>query len=343
MGPAAGAFHAPGLKAISRADVAVLLIDGVDGLTAQDAHVAGMRSGQALVIAINKWDAVEDKKGTTFDQYVEWIQHEAPFLDFAPVVSISAKTGQRVHRVLELAVDVWAERRKRVPTGELNRLLATASDRHQAPIVEGKRPKLFYATQASVAPPTFVFFAREAGSVHFSYQRYLENRPVRASFLDAHPLVFRERAGSIERKATKRSTWSAAAVTAGHDPGRGDRRTAPRDERPGPSWIDDGGAPGSRSSSGAWGTTLRSSWRARNPSRCSATRRDGDAAPGGSPERAPTSVSSCRARPPDGGLAELSARAVIVAVPSSHLRETMTRSGLPSHLGRRPVRGQGLE
>ena len=197
------------LRAISRADVAVLLIDGVDGLTAQDAHIAGyvVEEGRGLVIAVNKWDAVEEKKGSTFDQYVEWIRHEAPFLDFAPVVSISAKTGQRIHRVLELAVDVWAERRKRVPTGELNRLLTTASDRQQPPVVKGKRPKLFYATQASVAPPTFVFFAREAGSVHFSYQRYLENRlrdtfgflgtPIR--------LVFRERAGiRVERRSTKR-------------------------------------------------------------------------------------------------------------------------------------------
>jgi GTP-binding protein len=196
------------LRAISRADVAVLLIDGIDGLTAQDAHIAGyvVDEGKGLVVAVNKWDAVEDKKDSTFDQYVEWIRAEAPFLDFAPVVSISAKTGQRVHRVLELAVDVWAERRKRVPTGELNRILSSASDRQQPPIVKGKRPKLFYATQASVAPPTFVFFAREAGSVHFSYQRYLENRlrdvfgflgtPVR--------LIFRERAGiRAERRAAK--------------------------------------------------------------------------------------------------------------------------------------------
>ncbi|OGO52797.1 MAG: ribosome biogenesis GTPase Der [Chloroflexi bacterium RBG_16_70_13] len=197
------------LKAISRADVAVLLVDAVDGLTAQDAHIAGyvVEEGKGLVVAVNKWDAVEDKKGSTFDQYVEWIRHEAPFLDFAPIVSISAKTGQRIGRVLELAVDVWAERRKRVPTGELNRIVATASDRQQPPLVKGRRPKLFYATQASVAPPTFVFFARDAGSVHFSYQRYLENRlrdefgflgtPIR--------LVFRERAGiRAERRATKR-------------------------------------------------------------------------------------------------------------------------------------------
>jgi GTP-binding protein len=196
------------LRAISRADVAVLLIDGVDGLTAQDAHIAGyvVEEGKGLVIAVNKWDAVEEKKDSTFDQYVEWIRHEAPFLDFAPVVSISAKTGQRVHRVLELAVDVWAERRKRVPTGELNRLMTSAADRQQPPIVKGKRPKLFYATQASVAPPTFVFFAREAGSVHFSYQRYLENRLRDAFGFLGTPvrLVFRERAGiRAERRAAK--------------------------------------------------------------------------------------------------------------------------------------------
>ena len=208
------------LKAISRADVAVLLIDGVVGLTAQDAHIAGyvVEEGKGLVIAINKWDAVEDKKGQTFDTYVEWIRHEAPFLDFAPVVSISARTGQRVGRVLELAVDVWAERRRRVGTGELNRIVSAASERQQAPMVKGHRPKIFYATQAAVAPPTFVFFARDAAHVHFSYQRYLENRlrdvfgflgtPIR--------LVFRERAGiRIERKATRRSARVAGASKRG--------------------------------------------------------------------------------------------------------------------------------
>ena len=220
-GAAAERFSAlRSLKAISRADVAVLIIDAPDGLTAQDAHVAGyvVEEGKGLVIAINKWDAVEDKTGKTFDTYVEWIRNDAPFLDFAPVVSISAKTGQRIERVLELAVDVWAERRRRIGTGELNRLVSVASDRQQAPIVKGKRPKIFYATQAAVAPPTFVFFAREAASVHFSYQRYLENR-LRESFgFLGTPirLVFRERAGiRIERKATKRSTRSAASPKQG--------------------------------------------------------------------------------------------------------------------------------
>jgi GTP-binding protein len=198
-GPAAERYSTlRSFRAIERADVAVLLIDAVDGLTAQDAHIAGfvVEEGRGLVVAVNKWDAVEEKTGRTFDQYVEWIRNEAPFLDFAPVVSISAKTGQRIDRVLQLAVDVWAERRKRIPTGELNRILSDATVRQEPPPVKGKRPKLFYATQAGIAPPTFVFFARDAASVHFSYRRYLENRlrdelgflgtPIR--------LVFRERA-----------------------------------------------------------------------------------------------------------------------------------------------------
>ena len=123
-------------------------------------------------------------------------------------MSISAKTGQRVSRVLELAVDVWAERRRRIGTGELNRLVSAATERQQAPMVKGHRPKIFYATQAAVAPPTFVFFARDAGSVHFSYQRYLENRIREVFGFLGTPirLVFRERAGiRIERKATRRT------------------------------------------------------------------------------------------------------------------------------------------
>jgi GTPase len=208
-------------RAISRADVAVLLVDAVDGLTAQDMHIAGfvVDEGRGLVIAVNKWDAVEEKTNTTFDQYVEWIRQEAPFLEFAPIVSISAKTGQRVPRVLELAVDVWAERRRRVPTGELNRIIGDATARQEPPAVKGKRPKLFYATQVAVAPPTFVFFARDAGSVHFSYRRYLENRLRDVfSFLGTPiRLVFRERATvrvPRSRAATGRKGPAKAAATA---------------------------------------------------------------------------------------------------------------------------------
>jgi GTPase len=205
-GPAAERFSTlRSLKAISRADVAVLLIDAVDGLTAQDAHIAGyvVEEGRGLVLAVNKWDAIEGKTDQTFDQYVEWIRSEVPFLDFAPVVSISAKTGLRIEKVLELAVDVWAERRRRISTGELNRVVKTATDRQEPPMVKGRRPKLFYATQASIAPPTFVFFARDAAAVHFSYYRYLENR-IRDEFeFLGTPirLIFRERtAAQIDRR-----------------------------------------------------------------------------------------------------------------------------------------------
>jgi GTPase len=222
-GPAAERFSTlRSLKAISRADVAVLLIDAVDGLTAQDAHIAGyvVEEGRGLVVAVNKWDAVEGKTDQTFDQYVAWIRAEAPFLDFAPVLSISARTGQRVERVLELAVDVWAERRRRVPTGELNRLLSDAVARQEPPAVKGRRPKLFYVTQATVAPPTFVFFARDAAAVHFSYQRYLENRlRDEFGFLGAPiRLVFRERSGRFEARPRRGSRSGARGRSPGSRP-----------------------------------------------------------------------------------------------------------------------------
>ena len=206
------------LRAISRADVAVLLIDGIDGLTAQDAHIAGyvVEEGRGLVIGVNKWDAVEDKTGKTFDQYVEWIRADAPFLDFAPVVSLSAKTGQRVERVLELAVDVWSEWRRRIPTAELNRVVTAAVARQDPPVTRGRRPKLFYATQASASPPTFVFFARDAASVHFSYQRFLENQLREACGFLGTPLrlVFRERSSFDDGRPRKRRTGRGAAKAA---------------------------------------------------------------------------------------------------------------------------------
>ncbi|MDH4142907.1 MAG: ribosome biogenesis GTPase Der [Chloroflexota bacterium] len=218
-GPAAERYSTlRALSALSRADVAVLVIDAVEGLTSQDAHVAGyaVEEGKGLVVAVNKWDLVADKTDRTFDQYTEWIRNEVPFLDFAPIVSISAKTGQRVGRVLELAIDIWAERRKRVATGELNRVLLAATERTPPPPVRGKRPKLFYATQAAVAPPTFVFFASDASAVHFSYRRYLENRLRETFGFDGTPirLVFRDRASvKLPRRRKARAASSPAKST----------------------------------------------------------------------------------------------------------------------------------
>jgi GTP-binding protein len=231
-GPAAERYSTlRALKAIGRADVAVLVIDAVEGLTAQDAHVAGyvVEEGRGLVVAVNKWDLVEDKTDRTFDQYVEWIRNETPFLEFAPVVSISALTHQRVGRVLELAVDIWGERRKRVSTGELNRVLSAATERTPPPPVRGHRPKLFYATQAAVAPPTFVFFASDASAVHFSYRRYLENRLREQFGFDGTPirLVFRDRTSV---KLPRRKKLRSAPVASGKGPRRG---TAGRARKPG--------------------------------------------------------------------------------------------------------------
>ena len=227
-GPAAERYSTMrALTALARADVAVLVIDAVEGLTSQDAHVAGyaVEEGKGLVLAVNKWDLVAEKTDRTFDQYVEWIRNEVPFIEFAPVVSISAKTGQRVARVLELAVDIWAERRRRIPTGELNRLVTTATDRTPPPMVRGKRPKIFYATQVAIAPPTFVFFASDASAVHFSYRRYLENRLRETFGFDGTPirLVFRDRV-SVKLPRRRRSAAS---------PGKPTRRSTPSRSRRG--------------------------------------------------------------------------------------------------------------
>jgi len=196
-GPAAERFSAlRAMKAIGRADVAILVLDAIDGLTAQDAHVAGhvVEEGVGLVIAINKWDLVE-KDDRTFDGYVDAIRAEVPFLSFAPIVAISALSGLRVSRARDAALVIADERRRRVTTAELNRVLREATFRQPAPAVRGKRPKFYYATQAAIEPPTFVLFASEAGNVHFSHRRYLENR-IRAAFgFSGTPirLIFRER------------------------------------------------------------------------------------------------------------------------------------------------------
>ncbi|MFP5342098.1 MAG: ribosome biogenesis GTPase Der [Candidatus Limnocylindria bacterium] len=229
-GPAAERYSTlRALSALSRADVAVLVVDAVEGLTSQDAHVAGyaVEEGKGLVIAVNKWDLVADKTDRTFDQYTEWIRNEVPFIDFAPIVSISARTGQRVERVLELAIDIWAERRRRIPTGELNRLLLAATERTPPPPVRGKRPKLFYMTQAAIAPPTFVFFASDASAVHFSYRRYLENRLRETFGFDGTPLrlVFRDRASV--KLPRKRSTGGSGARTKTSTSAKGSKASTP--------------------------------------------------------------------------------------------------------------------
>lgn len=164
------------MKAIGRADVVLLMLDATDLVAAQDAHIAGyiLEEHKSVVVLVNKWDAVE-KDSNTMNEVTRKIRADLRFLDYVPVLFISAKTGQRVDQVLPLALQVQKERLVRIPTGELNRIVQEAVAHHSPPSKAGKRLKFFYATQADVDPPTFVFFVNDTELVHFSYERYLEN------------------------------------------------------------------------------------------------------------------------------------------------------------------------
>lgn len=182
--------------AIERADVCVIMIDGTDGFTEQDSKIAGLAldQGKACIIAVNKWDIVE-KDDKTMDSYRKKLMKDFSFMSYAPIVFISAKTGQRVERLLELIKFVHSQNTMRISTGMLNDILADATARVQPPSDKGKRLRIYYMTQASTKPPTFVCFCNRAELFHFSYQRYLENQ-IRSTFgLEGTPIrfVIRER------------------------------------------------------------------------------------------------------------------------------------------------------
>lgn len=184
------------LKAVNRADVCLLLLDAGDMVTAQDAHIAGyaLEENKGLVILVNKWDTI-DKDTYTVNQFTDQIRHSLKFLDYVPILFISAKFGQRVNKVLSLALEVQEERIRRIPTGELNRMLRDVVAAHPPKGGQRHRLKFFYVTQAGVAPPTFVFFVNERSLVHFSYERYLENELRRRYGFPGTPLrlIFRNR------------------------------------------------------------------------------------------------------------------------------------------------------
>lgn len=182
--------------AIERSDVCVIMIDGKDGFTEQDSKVAGLalEEGKACIIAVNKWDIVE-KDGQTMDNYRKKLMIDFSFMPYAPIIFISAKTGQRLDRLFELINYVRTQNTMRISTGKLNDILADATARVQPPSDKGKRLKIYYMTQASTCPPTFVCFCNNAELFHFSYQRYLENQ-IRSTFgLEGTPVrfVIRER------------------------------------------------------------------------------------------------------------------------------------------------------
>ncbi len=186
-------------RAISRADVALLLIDAVEGVTAQDVHIAGEidRQGRGCVVVVNKWDAVPDKDAHTSGRYLDELARELNFMRWAPVVFISALTGQRARRVLDEAIEVQAARQERIPTAKLNEFLERAIETNPPKGFRGRMARFSFATQADAVPPTFVFFVNDPAAVHFTYQRYLENSlrerypfrgtPVRMRFRPRNP------------------------------------------------------------------------------------------------------------------------------------------------------------
>jgi len=165
------------LRAIQRADVALLMVDASEGVTAQDAHVASfvLEEWCGVVVLVNKWDAIE-KDAHTMQEYTRHVRATLKFLDYVPVLFISALTGKRVDQVIPQALAVHEARRYRVPTSELNRVVQDAVIRHAPPSKRGRRLKVYYASQPGAAPPTFVLHVNDPQLVHFSYERYLENR-----------------------------------------------------------------------------------------------------------------------------------------------------------------------
>lgn len=182
--------------AVERAQVCVIMIDAVEGFTEQDSKVAGIAHdlGKACIIAVNKWDAVE-KDGNTMDKYRKKLMNDFSFMSYAPIIFISAKTGQRIERLYELIKYVDSQNAMRISTGKLNDILAAATARVQPPTDKGKRLKIYYMTQASTRPPTFVSFVNRKELFHFSYQRYLENQIREVFGLEGTPVrfVIRER------------------------------------------------------------------------------------------------------------------------------------------------------
>lgn len=177
--------------AVDRADVCVIVIDAQEGFTEQDSKVAGYahEQGKGCIVAVNKWDAV-DKDGSTMTAYRRNLEDKFSFMAYVPFLFLSAKTGQRVEKLFELVKYVNDQNSMRISTGMLNDLLAVATSRVQPPSDKGKRLKIYYITQPSTRPPTFVVFVNKAELFHFSYQRYLENQ-IRSTFgLEGTPVRF---------------------------------------------------------------------------------------------------------------------------------------------------------
>jgi GTP-binding protein len=185
------------LRAIERADIALLVLDASEMVTAQDMHIAGYirQMTKGIVLVVNKWDLVQDKNVVEWSTYV---RNHLKFMAYAPVLYISAKFGQGVGKVMAQAYQVYQERLKRLSTAVVNNVVQQAVGAHNMPRARGKRLKVLFATQAEVNPPTFVFFVNDSRLVHFSFQRYLENKLRQAFGFAGTPLrlVFKTRGES---------------------------------------------------------------------------------------------------------------------------------------------------
>jgi len=184
------------LRSLSRCDIALVMMDASEGVTDQDANIAGytLERGRACIILLNKWDLVEKDSKTT-EQYVNRVRDRLRFLRFAPVLTVSALTGQRVFKIFDWVETVYEQYTTRTSTGQLNRVLEGIINQHQPPSFRGRSIKLYYATQVSTAPPTFVCFVNYPEGVHYTYKRYIINRLQEQLGLDMSPirLIFRKR------------------------------------------------------------------------------------------------------------------------------------------------------
>lgn len=190
------------LRGIERADVVLIVIDAAQGVTEQDEKIAGYayEAGRACIFVVNKWDALH-KDNSTIGNFVDSIRTEFKYLPFAPIVFVSALTGQRIDRIMTEVDNVMSQYTKRVTTSELNRVFSEAVENHHAPLFQGRRVKFYYATQVGTKPPVFVIFTNRPEGIHFSYERYLVNRFRDAFGFTGTPLslIFRGREGNGKR------------------------------------------------------------------------------------------------------------------------------------------------
>ncbi len=195
------------MKSLVRADVALVLIDASEGITEQDERIAGLahEEGKGLILILNKWDLVPDKE-EAYKKFMTDIQQRLKFAAYAPVLTISAKTRQRITKIFDEIDRVIQETEKRVPTAELNRVFERLTATHEPPLYRGKRVKYYYITQGSIKPPTFILFVNYPDGVHFSYLRYIENNLREAFGFQGTPLRIFAKSRREERTKGERSS-----------------------------------------------------------------------------------------------------------------------------------------